>query len=76
MITLLGLYAFLITIPWELHLDAEICRYFLHWLMFNILLCIFVGGRTHSKNVHGTIDKKFENMLVFQVSKLCEVKSP
>jgi len=44
--------------------------------MFSILLCKFVGGGTNSKNMHGTIDVKFENIRVFKVSKLCEVKSP
>ena len=35
-----------------------------------------MGGGTDSKNMHGMIDTKFANILVFQVSKLCEVKSP
>jgi len=28
MVTVLGLYAFVIAVSWEWYLDAEICRYF------------------------------------------------
>jgi len=41
--------------------------------LFNIVLRAFVDGGTDSNNMYGMIYIKFEN--IFQVSKLCEVKS-